>query len=318
MEFFYDIMELFLHLLDRRIFFIYNRRMREDNKNIIRTNNRESYYKGQNGDLNFYHINTTLLKDLFPIDVGYELHSEQKNFPNQYPYYLLHFVKRGRGSIVIDGNKTLMTRNTIFILPPDREILYMAKPGWEYFWINFNGIAARNLLTRLGISEERYFLRFPNSKPLKYFQEALEAKQSKRSQVFTVTHCLLAVFALIAEQTPLFPHVPENGKKLFAQIYDYIHEHLYDVNLTAGGIAQHFFISLSYFSILFKKNANTTFKEYLNYERIKKATELLESTDLSIKQVAEAVGFSDPLYFSKVFKRYRLVGPIEYRAALSQ
>lgn len=285
-----------------------------EKEKIILSNNEESYEKAKahKENLEFFHINKTISKDLFPIDVGHELHSEKKVFPNKYPYYLLHFVKRGKGAIEFDGVKTEVTRNTLFVLPPEKSILYYAEKNWEYYWINFNGIAAKNILSQLGFSTEQYFMHLPNASTLQYFKEALSAKNSKHSMVFTVTHCLYAIFANIAEENPSQTQLYES-KDLFTQIYDYIHTHLFEASLSADQIAKRFFISPCYFSTLFKKNINTNFKEYINYERIKKATELLESTDLSVKQIASAVGFQDALYFSKVFKRYRLISPGKFR-----
>ena len=100
----------------------------------------------------------------------------------------------------------------------------------------------------------------------------------------------------------------------FDKIFDYINKNLYSKDLKAETVAKAFFVNTCYFSVRFKKNLNVSFKEYLNYERIKKATKLLDDTDLLIKEIADAVGFSDALYFGKVFKKYRLVSPQEYRA----
>ena len=69
---------------------------------------------------------------------------------------------------------------------------------------------------------------------------------------------------------------------------------------------------------LFKKHNNATFKQYVNYERIKKATTLIEDTDMLIKEIAGLVGFTDSLYFSKLFKKYRLVSPENYRLSLKK
>ena len=55
----------------------------------------------------------------------------------------------------------------------------------------------------------------------------------------------------------------------------------------------------------------------MNYERVKKATELMETSNIYIKNIGFAVGFSDPLYFGKVFKKYRLYSPNEYKKRLS-
>ena len=279
----------------------------------------KEYYKKQaEGNLGYYHINTTFLKEIFPIDVGYEKHTVTNSFSNKYPYYLLHFVKCGKGRIEFDGVITEFPRNSLFVLPPDKTITYHTVPGWEYYWINFNGTAAKSILNKLGISEQRYSMRFPNNALLHFFREAFAEINNKSAQIFTVTHCLFAIFAQIAKQASHDILVHENKRSYFGEIYDYIHEHLYDVDLNARKTAEHFFISPCYFSTLFKKHANSSFKEYVNYERIKKATELLETTNLIVKQVAEAVGFADPLYFCKVFKRYRLVSPQEYRISIKQ
>lgn len=206
--------------------------MKNDEK-IILQNNRESYEKVQR-EFWISSISTVpFQKTSFPLTWDTSSTAKKKVFPNRYPYYLLHFVKRGRGWIEFDGIRNEMTRNTLFILPSDKDILYSAEKNWEYYWINFNGIAAKNILNRLGFSQEQYFLRFPDSSPLRYFKEALAAKNSKRSQVFTVTHCLYALFATIAEKNSPQIQTHESGE-LFEQIYDYIHEHLFDVSLSAG------------------------------------------------------------------------------------
>ena len=51
----------------------------------------------------------------------------------------------------------------------------------------------------------------------------------------------------------------------------------------------------------------------MNMLRVQKATELLKDTNLNVRQIATAVGFLDPLYFSKVFKKYRLMAPSHYK-----
>ena len=55
------------------------------------------------------------------------------------------------------------------------------------------------------------------------------------------------------------------------------------------------------------------FKEYLNYIRVQKASDMLRNTDLSVTGVAMACGFSDGNYFGDVFRRLTGVSPREYR-----
>ena len=69
----------------------------------------------------------------------------------------------------------------------------------------------------------------------------------------------------------------------------------------------------SYLSKLFKEVTGYSPQRYLLTYRIKKAKELLESTELSIQHVSYSVGYNDPLAFSKFFKQETGLSPTQYR-----
>ena len=73
--------------------------------------------------------------------------------------------------------------------------------------------------------------------------------------------------------------------------------------LDLGFFAQSLHLSYSYLSTLFKSELGMTFKEYLNLVRIQNACELLKKRNCSVSETAELVGYSNPYYFSKVFKK---------------
>jgi two-component system, response regulator YesN len=72
-------------------------------------------------------------------------------------------------------------------------------------------------------------------------------------------------------------------------------------------------ISSYYFSKLFKEETGENFIEYLTNIRIEKAKKLLQNRDISIKNICADTGYSDPNYFSRIFKKYVGVTPTEYR-----
>ncbi len=72
-------------------------------------------------------------------------------------------------------------------------------------------------------------------------------------------------------------------------------------------------ISPYYFSKLFKEETGENFIEYLTRIRIEQAKQLLLNRDLSIKNVCSSTGYSDPNYFSRIFKKLVGVTPSEYR-----
>ncbi len=272
-------------------------------------------------DYDYYHINATVTTDVFPVDVGHQAFTvNHKPFSNKYPYYLLHLVAKGKGGIEINGKKHAFAKNDVFVLPPNTDITYYPDPvdPWENYWINFNGAVAKNILSQLGIDDTVYYVSKGLPAAKKYFAAAMQAQNNLASRVFTVQSCLFGVFALIAETNRKIPPKTANNEKLlFSQILEYVTVHLCDKDLSANDTAALFFISPAYFSRLFKKHMNVSFKSYVNYERVKKATELMETSNLYIKNVGFAVGFSDPLYFGKVFKKYRLYSPNEYKKRLS-
>ncbi|UOQ87251.1 response regulator transcription factor [Gracilibacillus salinarum] len=95
-------------------------------------------------------------------------------------------------------------------------------------------------------------------------------------------------------------------------LLDYIDDH-YEQHLTLKTLADHFHFNPSYLSSYFSKHHQEGFSEYLNHVRIKNAMKLLRSTDLSISAISEEVGYSDPSYFTKVFKKVASVSPSTYR-----
>ena len=68
-----------------------------------------------------------------------------------------------------------------------------------------------------------------------------------------------------------------------------------------------------YFSKIFKDELGLNFIEYLTSVRIEKAKELLTESDMSMKEICGACGYTDPNYFSRSFKKNVGVTPTEYK-----
>jgi YesN/AraC family two-component response regulator len=84
-------------------------------------------------------------------------------------------------------------------------------------------------------------------------------------------------------------------------------------NLSLTSLAERLNVSRSYLSDLFKKETGETVTEYTNKKRVKRATHLLSTTKLQVQTVAQHCGIQDINYFSKIFKKYTLSTPKEYR-----
>ena len=89
------------------------------------------------------------------------------------------------------------------------------------------------------------------------------------------------------------------------------HHYMQDVSLDQAAEAMG--MSSFYFSRFFRTSYNQTFLEYLTAYRIDRAVELLQQTDIPVREIAVRVGYTDANYFTKVFKRHLGVTPTEYR-----
>lgn len=99
----------------------------------------------------------------------------------------------------------------------------------------------------------------------------------------------------------------------FMKIIKYLNEN-YQKNITLKKLSDMFHMNSSYVSQLIKSETGLTYSQYLTELRIGKAKNLLQTSDLSLSEISEAVGFNDYFYFIKKFKKVVGVTPGKYQA----
>lgn len=87
----------------------------------------------------------------------------------------------------------------------------------------------------------------------------------------------------------------------------------YGEELTIQSLAEDAYLSPNHLSFLFKKELGTTINEAITKVRIEQGKKLLQTTTLTVQQIAETVGYKDTNYFAKLFKKMTGQTPKEYR-----
>ncbi|WP_419875410.1 response regulator [Candidatus Pristimantibacillus sp. PTI5] len=93
----------------------------------------------------------------------------------------------------------------------------------------------------------------------------------------------------------------------------YIALHI-DQDLSRETVAEQVYLHPDHLTRLFKKETGHTITDYVLLERIKLAKEMLTQTNVPISAISSSVGYSNFSHFTKVFKKYALMGPTEYRS----
>lgn len=111
-------------------------------------------------------------------------------------------------------------------------------------------------------------------------------------------------------------HIGGSGKKYSKPVEESLRiiEKNYNKNLSLEEISEEIAVSKNYFCYLFKREVGVSLWNYLTQIRMKYAKKLLEETELKTYEIAFEVGYDNPSYFSKIFKKIESVTPNEYRA----
>lgn len=167
-------------------------------------------------------------------------------------------------------------------------------------------------------SEHRFLHLLPSqdSKEIEYILEQLVYEDYRHGPGFQdiIKWNLLRLFHLLCEQYSLQLYSSgkeEKEKVLLYEVERYISLHLSEVTIL--DLEVHFHYHRNYYNLLLKKHHGKSFREYVQNLRMDQAASLLHSSNLTIKQIAEAVGYENSSFFYHLFARYYGKGPLEYR-----
>lgn len=142
--------------------------------------------------------------------------------------------------------------------------------------------------------------------PMEYYHRIIE-KRKRREMIGEIGKVCMLIHEYF---------VSVSGAKMqgvLKRISEYIETHYMEEDLAMKDVADYAYISVSYLSLILKKETGKTFIEYLTEVRIEKAKYYLIHTNLKNYEVANACGYSTPAYFSTVFKGLCGMSPSTFR-----
>lgn len=153
----------------------------------------------------------------------------------------------------------------------------------------------------------------PPKFPLKVFFNILMSVMTTADTVYAACRTNGKVLILLSYYIQYYPSRKSTETDYIMQARDYIERNFRQVSCTVKSVADKVQIDRTYLYRLFKEETGFSVIEYINNCRIGRACTMLNNTNVQIKDVALSVGFSDQLYFSKVFRKLKGITPTEYR-----
>lgn len=110
----------------------------------------------------------------------------------------------------------------------------------------------------------------------------------------------------------VFPSKESMQNHLVSQMMNYIDENIYK-DISTSEICKRMSCSRAYLSKIFKRETDYTILEYILVQKIKVAKKLIREKNMNFTQISDKLGFDNPHYFSRVFKRITNMTPTDYK-----
>ncbi|HHT47899.1 MAG TPA: AraC family transcriptional regulator [Firmicutes bacterium] len=239
-------------------------------------------------------------------------------------HYLFHYILSGKGSFFVNNQHYALQQGQGFLIYPELITYYEADQvdPWHYVWVGFNGLKVETYLEAAGFSRENPILTQRTGinidRHLLTLVHTAEEYNNTRYNYGKTLHLQGLLYITISEMIEnAGPHRTALANGDLQDVYirkalEFIKTN-YSRPINIKMIAASLGLSRSYLTVLFKNRLQIGPQDYLIQFRMERACDFLRNPLLSIGDVARSVGYSDPLAFSKIFKKVKGLSPSQYR-----
>ena len=249
-------------------------------------------------------VTTTSEKQIFTTNFVLEHNLELLKHIDDPQHYSIRIVLNGTGTLHSEYFTGNLIPGSIFFTFPNIACGIEASCDFKCMYINFHGLRAQELFQRFRISQSNCL--FEGHDGLLAFWQNCLGKANENNLDLISESVLLYTFA------QLTPTAINGKQRLMNNILKYIEKNFNDSSLSLTTLAEAFGYNPKYISKVFKDEVGSSFTDYVKNTRIQCAIFLIEHGITTVKNLAILCGFTDPYYFSNVFKEVVGVYPSKY------
>ena len=231
--------------------------------------------------------------------------------------YQLIYIASGKAHFHFDDKEEIVTAGHMVLYRPKeaQKYEYYAQDQTEVYWVHFTGGNVKNLLRSYGISDDtKVFYCGSGLEYQHHFRLMIQELQLCRDDYQEMLEIHLRQMLIMLHRYLKSSAKIENG--MIAEEIDkamlYFNEH-YNENISIEEYAASRHMSTSWFIRNFKQYTSSTPMQYILSIRISNAENLLENTEYNLTEISNIIGYENPLYFSRIFKKQKGLSPSEYR-----
>lgn len=230
--------------------------------------------------------------------------------------YQLLYVAAGKAHFFFRGKEEIVTAGHMVLYRPKevQRYVYYGADQTEVYWVHFTGRDVKQILKSHGFpAKENVFYTGTSPEYQRIFREMIQELQLCKPHYEEMLKMLLRqIFVMVSRE-----YATETKLNSYAQIEaehatHYFMEH-YSEDINIEAYAAEKGMSACWFIRTFKQYNKITPMQYVLTIRIANAKSLLETTSYNVTEIAEIVGYDNPLYFSRLFKKQTGMSPSEYR-----
>ncbi len=235
--------------------------------------------------------------------------------------YQLYYVASGKAHFFFDGKEKVISKGTVVLFRPgdaQKYAIYAAdKP--ETYWVHFTGYDVERLLDYYQFSKGETLFYAGNTQDYQHiFRQMIRELQLRRANFEDLLSLNIRTLLLMINR-----HLTESktaGSQVLDEIEKSIHyfNENYNKQIIIENYAEQHLMTPCWFIQNFKQLTKTTPMQYIVNLRLTNAMNMLENKNYNIAKISSAVGYDNPLYFSRLFKKHTGLSPSEYRKKLQK
>ena len=226
-------------------------------------------------------------------------------------YYLFVLVNEGEATYYHKSGTMKLRAHDMLVMCPAESIHYVADTPWSIQWVGLYGQTVEKYMRTLGIDGEHPIVQIENYYEMEQLLEQLYQISNHRTeqQHYRQMELIFRFFSLLWKkgQKRQEYDIAESVKKIL--------DYNFSRDISIREVADTMHLDAAYLTRKFTEKYKVAPKEYLIDKRIALAMRLLVETDADMTEIATSVGYADPLYFSRIFKKRRGVCPCAYRTS---